>query len=242
MANQGAVFTMPERYHIREEKMKNNCPDEEILASYVEGLLTENERSQMEAHLAQCDTCREEFKLSSHLVRRGADVDIDMAPPEVTRTAIQLVNSADFASGGLLKKKFARTSAALQDRLFQYLRFPFGPKWDLATVRGNSKTMPDDLFHIKKNYREFDAEIEIEKTGENAAHIRVNLFGHNGCGDNIRITLKQGKRELCSSLSSHGHVLFEDISFGPYELIFDRDGVNLGAYRFDIKETHNGNK
>lgn len=222
--------------------MKNTCPDEEMLASYVEGLLPEIKRSQMEAHLSLCDTCREEFKLTNHLVRGGSAVGIDTAPPEVTRSAIAMVNSADFASGGLLKKKMERPSVALQDRLLQYLRFPLKHGWNLAPVRGNRKAAADDLFRIKKDYREFDAEIEIEKTGENTAHIRVSLFGHNGCGNKIRVTLKRGERELCSSLPNDGRVLFEDISFGPCNLIFDRDGVRLGAYRFDIKETRNGKK
>ena len=222
--------------------MKNRCPNEEMLASYVEGLLTENKRSQMEAHLALCDTCREEFKMTNHIVRGGAGVDINTAPPEITRSAINLLRSVDLGSVGLLKKKIERTSHALQDRLLKYLRFPFGYGWNLATIRGSRKAISDDLFRIKKDYREFDAEIEIEKTGESAVHIRVSLFGHNGCGNNIRVTLKRGERELCSSLPDCNRVVFEDISFGPCRLVFDREGVMLGAYLFDIKETRNGKK
>ena len=61
-------------------------------------------------------------------------------------------------------------------------------------------------------------------------------------GNGIRVTLKKGERELCSSLFSGGRVLFEDISFGPYTLIFARNGASLGAYPFEIKESHDEKK
>ena len=130
----------------------------------------------------------------------------------------------------------------LQAKLLHSSRVLMRFKWQLSPVRGSRQTVSEDLFRIKKRFRDFDAEIEIEKTGENMAHIRTRLFERNGCGNGIRVTLKRGERELCSSLPSGGRVLFEDISFGPCKLIFERDGVRLGAYLFDIKETRNGKK
>ena len=155
---------MPKRHHIREVTMKNRCPNEEMLASYVEGLLTENKRSQVEAHLALCDACREEFKMTNHIVRGGAGVDINTAPPEVTRSAIHLLNTADLGSVSFLKEKIKKLSMALRDRWLQYFHFPLMQRWNLTPVRGGRKAVSEDLFRIRKNYRDFDAEIEIEKS------------------------------------------------------------------------------
>lgn len=222
--------------------MKKSCPDDEMLAAYVEGLLPDQQKPRMEAHLSACDACLEEFKLTNSIVRGGFRFDADTVPPEVTQSAVRLVNSRNAMPSGALKEKIRRSLSILHSRLLHYLRLPMRFKWQLEPIRGSRKAVSDDLFRIKKSFREFDTEIEIEKTGENIAHIRVRLFERNGCSNGIRVTLKRGERELCSSLCSGGRVLFEDISFGPCKLIFDRDGVSLGAYLFDIKETRNGKK
>jgi len=222
--------------------MKKSCPDDEMLAAYVEGLLPNHQKPRMEAHLSECDACLEEFKLTNSIVRGGYRFDSDTVPSEVTHSAVRLVNSQNAMSSGGLEEKIKRSLSILHAKLLHHLRLPMRFQWQLAPIRGSRKAVSDDLFCIKKSFREFDTEIEIEKTGENTARIRVRLFERNGCSNGIRVTLKRGKRELCSSLFSGSRVLFEDISFGPCKLIFDRDGVSLGAYLFDIKETRNEKK
>ena len=222
--------------------MKESCPDEEMIATYVEGLLSDDHRPRMEAHLSECDACLDEFRLTHSIVRGGNRFDADTAPPEVTQAAVRLVNSRNAMSGGVLEDKIKRSLNTLCSKLTGLLRLPATGGLQLAPVRGSRRAVSDDLFCIKKSFKEFDTEIEIEKTGENTAHIRVKLFECNGYSSRIRVTLKRGEGELCSSLFSVGRVLFEDISFGPCKLVFHRDGVNLGAYLFDIRETRNGKK
>ena len=237
-----APLMLEKDIHIPEVIMKKSCPDEEILAAYVEGLLPEDQRPRMEAHLSECDACLEEFKLTNSMVRGGDRFDADTVPPEVTRSAAHLVNRQNAMSGGVLEGKIKRSLNNLYSRLSGLLRLPVPGGLRLATIRGSRKTVSDDLFRINKSFREFDTKIEIEKIGANTAHIRVRLFVNNGSSNRIRVTLKRGERELCSSLFSGGRALFEDISFGQCKLIFDRDGVSLGAYLFDMKETRNGKK
>ena len=213
-----------------------------MLAAYVEGLLTGHEKSRMEAHLSACDACLEEFKLTRSIVSEKAQFDPDTVPAAVTQSAVRLVNRLNATTRDPLAKRIARFISMLPAKLLHSFRVMMRFQWQLSPVRGSRQTVREDLFRIKKRFRDFDAEIEIEKIGENMAHIRVRLFGRNGCGNGIRVTLKRGERELCSSLPSGGRVLFEDISFGPCKLIFERDGVRLGAYLFDIKETRNGKK
>lgn len=222
--------------------MKKSCPNEEMLAAYVESLLPDHQKPWLEAHLSACDACLEEFKLTNSIVRGRNRFDADTVPPEVTHSAVRLVNSQNVMPSGALEKKIKRSLSILHAKLLHHLRLPMQFQWQLAPIRGSRKAVSGALFRIKKSFREFETEIEIEKTGENTAHIRVRLFERNGCSNGIRVTLKRGERELCSSLFSGGRVLFEDISFGPCKLIFDRDGVSLGAYLFDIKETRNEKK
>ena len=234
---------MPKKdIHIPEVIMKKSCPDDEMLTAYVEGLVPDHQKPRIEAHLSECDACLEEFKLTNSIVRGGNRFDADTMPPEVTQSAMRLVNRQISMSNGSLEEQIRRALRGLHSKLLGLLRLPALGGIHLAPIRGSRKAVSDDLFRIKKSFREFDTEIGIEKTGENTAHIRVRLFESNGCSNKIRVTLKRGERELCSSLFSGGRVLFEDISFGPCKLIFDRDAVSLGSYLFDIKETRNGKK
>lgn len=222
--------------------MKNSCPDDQLLAAYAEGFLTGREKFRMETHLSVCDACLEEFMLTRSIVGEEAQFDPNAVPAVVTQSAVRLVNRLSPGPRRPLTERIKRFISILNAELLQYLRLVMRFQWRLSAVRGSRKAVSDDLFCIKKSFREFEAEIEIEDLGESMAHIRVRLLEHNGDGNGIRVTLKRGDRELCSSLFSSGRVLFEDISFGSCRLVFDRDGLILGTYLFDIKGARNGKK
>ena len=55
--------------------------------------------------------------------------------------------------------------------------------------------------------------------------------------------LIKGEREVSSILAdSNGQVLFENIVYGHYSLNIIKDGVTLGEYLFQIKETDDGRR
>ena len=217
--------------------MEQKCPDEETLAAYMEGLLPEDQRSRIEAHISSCNRCFEEFELTTGMVRGEPLANAEKAPLEVTQSALRLVNSQNPVPGSLVLGKIRHSLSILNARLLHLVRLSMRSDWQLAPIRGSKEALSQDLFHIQKGFKDFDTDIEIEKIGENTAHIRISISNQNGSGEGIRATLKRGDRELCSALFSHGSALFEDISFGPCKLIFERDGMSLGIYSFDIKET-----
>ena len=79
-----------------------------------------------------------------------------------------------------------------------------------------------------------------EKAGKDKANIRVRLAESSKHKRGIRVTLKKGEREVQSHLINGGYVLFEDTPFGHYSLLFSKDGVKLGSYLFEIKESQDG--
>ncbi|MCF8145704.1 MAG: hypothetical protein K9N21_17470 [Deltaproteobacteria bacterium] len=223
--------------------MKTACPNEEVFAAYLEDLLPESQRSHMEAHLFECDACFSAFSLTTDMIRGEASAALEAAPPKVTQSALELINSRDATtSGGLLLKRIRRSISALHAGLLRRLPLPMGSEWEPAPIRGRREAVHADLFRVQKGYREFDADIEIEKIGVNTALIHLRLVARNGFSERIRVTLKRGDREICSSLYWGGDLIFEDISFGPCKLVFERDGVEIGVYLFHIKETGNGKK
>jgi len=222
--------------------MKTLCPDEETLADYIEHLLPESKRRWVALHLIECDACLDEYGLAKGMVRGGAAPETDPAPAEVTHSAVRLVSRQVSIKGSSLEERTGRYLKELHARVRHYFGQTALAQPGLAPIRGRNRAVSKDLFHIKKGFREFETDIEIEKTGENMAQLRIRLSGHKGHRDNIRVTLKTGERELCSSLPNKGQVLFEDITFGSYTLLFTKNGSSLGAYPFEIKESRNGSK
>jgi predicted anti-sigma-YlaC factor YlaD len=53
---------------------------EELLAGYVDGALTDEEQAAVDAHLATCETCREELELAGHAVTALASLEEEPMP------------------------------------------------------------------------------------------------------------------------------------------------------------------
>ena len=220
--------------------MKTPCPDEEMLADYLEGRLFDGERHEIDEHLSGCDICLEDLMVARSLVRGGDSLELDPVPSQVTQAAVSLVNSQGSIWPGSLRERLNRSIKGLHLRLSGlFSPTPWG-EWRLAPIRGSKKVVSRDLISLRKAFKGIDVEIEIEKTGESKALIRVKLPKNNSLGKRIRVTLKRGEREISSHLLDGGYALFEDIPFGHYGLTFARDGVMLGTYFFEIKESSNG--
>jgi len=56
----------------------------------------------------------------------------------------------------------------------------------------------------------------------------------------IRVTLLKDNREVSSYLTNGTNAVFEDMPFDHYQLLFTRNGVKIGEYLFEIKESRNG--
>jgi hypothetical protein len=222
--------------------MKKVCPDEELLADYLEGRLSDNERSKMEAHLSDCERCLDEFMVARNLVRGDDRSELDSAPSTITRAAVRLIHSQASLSSDTLQERFKQLIKDLYARMLDFFHLTSWGEWHLAPIRGSRRVVSKDLIHLKKTFKDMEAEIEIEKTGKEKTLIRVRSPKDIEQWKSVRVTLIKGEREITSHLLNQGSVLFEDIPFGHYSLTFSRDGVMLGKYLFKIKETRYGGR
>jgi len=212
---------------------KKSCPDEEMIADYLEGRLSVEDKDGLDAHLSECELCLEELVISAKALRNAAESP--PVPSSVTESAVRLVKGR---SAVVAKKSLRESVADCAEKISAYFRYSFPWRWQHATIRSSRTAAAPDLVIIRKVFREIETEIEIEKTGEEKAHIRVKVTGRGKNG--IRVTLKKGEREISSQLLSGGYALFEDIPFGKYEIVFSTNGSELGAYTFEIRESRNG--
>ena len=210
---------------------KKSCPDEEIIADYLEGRLSAEDKEAMEAHLSECELCLEELVIAGKAIRDAAE--LPAVPSGVTEAAVRLVA---MRTTGVAEKGLKESIAAFAEKISEYFRYSLHSRWQQATIRSSKIAAAPDLVMIRKVFKEIEA--EIEKTGADKAHIGVRASGREKNG--IRVTLKRVEREISSQLLSGGYTLFEDIPFGRYEIVFSTNGSELGSYTFEIRESRHG--
>lgn len=222
--------------------MKRACPADEMLADYLEGRLSEKEGSEMERHLSDCDICLEELAVTNSLLLGGHLTELESVPTEVTEAAVLLVRSQDSLVSESLSERIERSLKDLPSKISDFFNHKSWGELQPQPVRGPKRKVAKDLVLLKKTFQDVETEIEIEKMGDNKAHIRVRILAGDAARQTIRVSLKKGEREIASYLAESAFVLFEDIPFGHYSLTLARDGLILGIYHFEIKETQSGRK
>jgi hypothetical protein len=165
---------------------------------------------------------------------------LDSAPEGVTKAAVHLVQGVGKTSPSF-SERVKQSLGDISAKVSEYLAVKPGGL-QLEPIRGSKTRLDKDLIQVKKKYRDFDVEIEMEKMGENKAHIRVKIPGIVEEKGPVRVTLKRGERDVASQLLSGPYVLFENIPFGHYSLIFSTDGVELGEYHFEIRENRHAER
>jgi len=219
--------------------MKMRCPNDEVLADYIEGRLAKEERFEVEDHLSTCERCLDDLVVASSVFRGEALFECDSVPAALTEAAVRAIQRHGAGSCPTFPQRVKRSLEDLSEKVSDLLTFkPTGLQ--LQPIRGSKTRLAKDLIQLRKKYRDFEVEIEIEKISESNAHIRVKLPEPPAEKRPIRVTLKRGKREVSSHLLSGAHVLFENVAFGHYGLTFSMDGVEVGEYHFEIRENRHG--
>ncbi len=226
--------------------MKTECVDEMMMAEYMEGRLAEAEVQELESHLSGCDECLEELILAKRPLGDAHGAGADAAPAHATEAAVRLVHGQapgpqDFPGDGL-HGWIQRLGLGLLLGLFlglfrgisRYLAPAFSGPMRPAAVRGDDGEISGGCVFLGKNFGRIKTKIEIEKTREDRALIRVWATENGRAPRNVRVTLKRGEREVRSLLLNQGYVLMEEIPFGCYGLEFMDNGGALGVHALEI--------
>ena len=218
--------------------MKRICPQEEALADYLAGRLSEENKTVLESHLSDCNQCLDEMMVAEELIQDNELSGFDMVPPAVTESAIALVKGRTPPEHHTFRQRSAQILNQIAAWISAHTPFDWYSSDHLAPVRSSEKTITNDYFHVQKSFKEIITDIEVEKTEQKKACVRVNLVSDSKKENNIRVTLlDRNEREMASFLLSDGFVLFEDIQFGHYRLAFVRSGRRIGMYQFEIKDS-----
>jgi hypothetical protein len=221
--------------------MKKKCPEEEILADYLEKRLSDEERSRLETYLLECDECLDELLVAKNLIQNNGLLEYDPVSKRIEEGAIHLLADRMPARSRSLKDAIVQIITHWWSQVANLNSLKLYSNNRLAHVRSYDLAAHPGTFRTNKSFGKIETEIEIEKTSNDSAVIRVHLVSDTQNKYNIRATLlNKDQREISSFLLTDGSAVFEDIVFSHYNLVFKRNGATIGTYPFEIKGAHHG--
>jgi len=223
--------------------MKSMCPNEEILVDYIEGRLQGKEKRNIENHLSKCDCCLETIVIVNSMNTEYENFEFQEVPEFVTQTLIQQVINQKDKLWNILCTRTRRLIERMKKH-FSDFGIIFWTEWQFAPIRGARVVLAKNQSRRRKAFDHLKTDIEIQKTGDNVAQIKIQVKRSGPEVEKIRVILLKRKldygapiidREIASDIIGENSVLFENIPFDHYKLTFTRDGVTLGRYLFQIK-------
>lgn len=193
--------------------MKSLCIDLETLARYIGGTMSEEERNQVEEHLADCEDCRKEFVVARTILN---DEELSECEPLSDKESGSLWNKIKEKITPILQWTQSLYSELTENAWF--LLFEPAP----AMSRGRSEARPPvvEYVYFTKEFSDIlYAEMYIRKTEDEKACMKVRVTEENQLAKNVRLTLKrEGKKDVSRPLRD-AYVAFDDLMFGDYHLV-----------------------
>jgi hypothetical protein len=212
--------------------MPLQCPDEETLIDFLENRLTDRQRTRIEKHLAGCAACRDQVATWMDLVHGDALAGAEPVPDGVTQNALDAV--AGLAHDSMVGKLYEQTGRLITRGKAVIEQIMVGHGAQPVAVRGDRSAVAGRLIQVRKTFGDLDLRIEIEDSGAHQALIRVACDREQPPAEPIRVVLRKSMREVASMALAGAPVVFEEIPYGVYALVFMRSGVQLGEYLFEL--------
>lgn len=209
------------------------CPGDSTLASYIDGVLSEREKEDMEEHLLACGDCLDLLVLQGKV--RDAELREQRATGDVPERLIKRAKGLIPDKGGFFDVVVSLISDTVRV-LSCAGGFEMQPPLAPALVRGPGSQEPS-IVELRKSFDDMDAVFEIEASGEGLCTIRLAAAEKKGQGlpGALRVELVSGGRELVSSLLEKGQGTLEDIAPGTYVLRISGKKKVLGEVNLKIE-------
>ena len=209
---------------------RTGCPDEEELANYSSGLLTEGAKQGLEAHLADCAFCMDDLVA----VRKSAqDEEAERVPQHLITGAMAHLQPDQRGESFLdIVVRLVKGSLELVSTSGYLIPAPAS-----AGIRGRPRPSGTSILQVEKEMGRFSVAVEVERVETNLCQVVVRVKENDGrSAEGIRLSLASGGREQASYLTRQGAVLFDRIPQGEYNLAISDSGAPVGAIRLRLME------
>ena len=203
------------------------CPDENSLAAYLTGSISDQQRDGLEAHLAECRFCLSEMTAAHE---SGATAN---APQRLVERAMALVAGSKQDGVLDLVVRFVKDSLELVHQAGDWIA-TMAPQ--PAAVRGAQSPSANGLVRVEKEFGDLKVGVEMERGEGDLCQLSVSVFSADGKpAEAVRVSLMAGEREQASYLARQGRAVFDSITKGNYKLVIFRGGTSLGIITLSIE-------
>ena len=212
------------------------CPENIKLASYVDGILSNNEKENMEKHLVECSVCLDNVILYHKINKEEALETVPEVPDSLLQRAKGLI-SKENAGASLfdIVLKFAQDTIEIitnpSNLGISHMAAP-------VPVRGEESALSTKSITLHKTLDNISVEVEITKTCDEKVNIRTLIIDTESGKkvEGLRVNLFNPDREMASSISKEGEASFKNIIFGKYIIKINKQGKEVGQISLNIKE------
>ena len=206
-------------------------PDEEALACFLEGRLSEDENERIRAHLVSCDSCAEAVALN-----------LEIKPAEMKEVPLELMGRVKGLFDSQSETAPLEIALRLKEKLLEILNTTgdilVGRELVPAPVlRTRSIKNFKDEVTILKDFKDIRVEVRIENKGAGAFNLIVTAKQKLDLKiiKDLRVTLLKDDLELESYLTGSGSVTFEHVLLGRYKVEISTLENKLASVLLDIK-------
>jgi len=229
----------------------SNCITDEAFSLYLENLLNEREKEDIEEHLIVCKACRQKSIALHKFKEEIQKEDLLTAPMRATEKAKQLVMEPVTHNLVEVVLEFARDTVRIiknTGSIFQPIEASLNMSLELARERKyvyhqqRHEIIPvEGAAWAEAAYfvNEFDGllvAITIEKVTESECEMKIRTADSSGLPiDGIRLNLILGEKELASYLTREGYAIFKNLSFNEYSLVIVRNQETVGMINLKLE-------
>ncbi|MFH1458007.1 MAG: zf-HC2 domain-containing protein [Candidatus Omnitrophota bacterium] len=206
--------------------------DEEALACFVEGRLSQEEAEPIKAHLVRCEDCMEALVVSLKVSETSEEEPSAELLERVRKMLAFELKPALLEIALRLKEKALEMIGTTGDVLVGQELVP------APVLRSRSIKNFKDEVTILKDFDDIRAEIKIENKGGLAFNLTL-LVKHKLTQKiikDLRVSLIKDETELESCLTDSGLVTFEHILLGKYTVLISRVDSKLASISLDIRQ------
>lgn len=227
----GLIRAVYKAWQAGQPKAKDSHPDEEALACFSDGRLSEGEAQAVKAHLITCPDCSEALALS---LEAESAPDKEM-PPELIAQLKNLLPAED-------KLSLLEIVLQFKDKAIEVINTTgavlFGQELVPAVLLRSRKIekFKEEVI-ILKDFQEITVEVRIENKSGSAFDLRISVKNKQTqkALTDLRVTLLKEDLEIESYLSDSGSVSFEHILLGKYKVAIESLEGKMAAVMLDIR-------
>lgn len=212
-------------------KIDRPHPDEEMLAGFLEGRLSDKDSRQVKEHLINCDSCLEAFLLN-----------LKLKTPETKEVPQDLLERVK----GLLTAKEESSVLEIILKLKEEVLEIINTTGDVLVGQEfmpacllRSRSIKDfkDEVHILKDFKDIRVELKLENKGGKFFNLIITAKEKSTQKvlKDLRVALIKDDVELESYLTDSGSVTFEHVLLGKYAVEISSVENKLASVLLDIK-------